>query len=112
MIQRGNIYLVKKGDPRDPKAQRPVVVVSRQELMDTTFVTVICAPISSKHIEAVETQVHVDEGDGLKHPSAILCDGLISIPKSALTNYRGQLSEQKIQELDQALAVAIGIDDS
>jgi mRNA-degrading endonuclease toxin of MazEF toxin-antitoxin module len=40
-----------------------------------------------------------------------LCDGLVSIPKVALTDYKGSLSNEKMVELDLALAVALGIND-
>jgi mRNA interferase MazF len=49
----------------------------------------------------------VDEG--LKHASSIHCDELISIPKSALTSFIGALSPDKLAALNQALAIAIGL---
>jgi mRNA interferase MazF len=45
--------------------------------------------------------------DGLKHDSAIHCDVLVSLPKTALTDYVGTLSERKVADLNQALAVAL-----
>jgi mRNA interferase MazF len=108
-VRRGDIYLVKKGDPRDPRAQRPFVVVSREALIDSAFPTVICAPIASKLYPGLVTQVEIGEPAGLKHESAILCDGLVSIPKSALTDYKGRLSEDELEDLDDALAVALAL---
>ncbi len=52
--------------------------------------------------------VGVDEG--LKQPSAIHCDALVSLPKSTLTNYVGTLPPAKIPQLDRALAIALGLD--
>jgi len=49
----------------------------------------------------------VDEG--LKHPSWIMCDDLKSIRRPELTHFVGSLSPSKIKELDQALALAVGI---
>jgi len=48
--------------------------------------------------------------EGLKHSSAIRCDELISILKTRLTDYVGILSEEKLVKLDEALAIALGID--
>lgn len=108
-MRRGDIYLVKKGDPRDPKKQRPFVVISRQALIDSTFPTVICAPIVTNFIPGIATQVVIDEHAGLKHRSAVLCDGLLSIPKSALTDYKGSLSDAHLAEVDAALLEALGL---
>ena len=108
-MKRGDIYLVKRGDPRDPKKQRPFVIVSRSSLMDSAFPTVVCAPVTSKLAQGLATQVNVGELSGLKHDSAILCDALVSIPKSALTDYRGHLSADEVIELDDALAIALDL---
>jgi mRNA interferase MazF len=55
-----------------------------------------------------EVEVGIDEG--LKHDSCIHCDELVSLQKSVLTNFIGSLSPQKIQELNQALKVALESD--
>ena len=47
--------------------------------------------------------------EGRKHDSAIQCDGLMSIDKSRLTDYVGELALDKLSELDQALLVALGL---
>jgi mRNA interferase MazF len=60
---------------------------------------------SAQH--GLSSQVVVGIHDGLKHDSAIHCDELVSLPKTALTDYVGTLSEQKIADLNQALAVAL-----
>jgi mRNA interferase MazF len=93
---------------RDPKTSRVFVVVSRQVLIDSRFSTVICAPIYSA-FDGLSTQVPVGIDQGLKHESSIHCDELVSIPKTSLTNYVGSLSPLKINELDKALAIALGL---
>jgi len=55
------------------------------------------------------TQVAGGVNEGLKHDSSIHCDELVSLPKSALTNYVGDLSPAKMQELDKALGIALGL---
>ena len=66
----------------------------------------ICSMGDRHHV----TQVPVGIEEGLKHPSAIRCDELISILKTRLTDYVGVLSEGKLIELGQALSIALGID--
>ena len=110
-MKRGDFYLVKKGkgDPKDPKRQRIWVVVSWQPLLDSNFPTVVCAQATTKGIPDLPSQVRVDESDGFKHPSTILCDALYSIEKSVLTDFKGCLSNEKMRQLDRALAVALGL---
>jgi len=108
-MKRGELYRVSSGSKTDTKKQRVYVIVSRQELIDSSYSTLICAPIYTNY-EGLSTQVQVGISEGLKHHSAIRCDELISILKTRLTDYVGILSEEKILELWQALSIALGID--
>jgi len=109
-VKRGELYRVTYPSTRDPKRSRVFVVVSRQVLIDSRFSTVICAPVYSVH-DGLSTQVPVGIDEGLKHDSSIHCDELVSIPKSALTNFVGKLSPQKIEALNRALRIALDIPD-
>ena len=84
------------------------MVVSRQSLIDSTFSTVVCAPIYSKFYD-ITTQVEVGIDEGMKHDSAIYCDELISLPKRILTDYIGSISDDKIELVNAALCVALSI---
>jgi mRNA interferase MazF len=107
-VRRGELYRVAHPAARDPKRQRVFVVVSRQVLIDSRFSTVVCAPIySARH--GLMTQVPVGTDEGLKHDSSIHCDELVSLPKSALTQFVSRLSEEKIQALDKALGIALDL---
>ena len=108
-MKRGELYRVSLGSRTDTKKQRVYVIVSRQELIDSAYSTLICAPVYTNY-EGLSTQVPVGTEEGLKHPSAIRCDELISILKSRLSDYAGTLSEEKLAELSQALSIALGID--
>jgi mRNA interferase MazF len=45
----------------------------------------------------------------LKHDSAIHCDELVSLLKTALTDYVGSLSQSKLLQLNEALAMALDL---
>ncbi len=107
-MKRGELYLVRKPGSHDPKRQRVFVVVSRQPLVESSFSSVICAPVYSKH-DGLSTQVAVGPDDGLKHDSSIHCDELVSLPKSILTDYIGILSESKLLALNHALQRALAL---
>jgi mRNA interferase MazF len=108
-MKRGELYRVSLGSKTDTKKQRVYVIVSRQELIDSAYSTLICAPVYTSY-EGLSTQVSVGVDEGLKHPGAIRCDELISILKSRLTDYVGILPEEKLYELGQALVIAVGCD--
>lgn len=107
-MKRGELYRVEHPSARDPKKYRVFVVVSRQVLIGSRFSTVICAPIYTAY-DALSTQVPVGPGEGLKHESSIHCDELVSLSKSALTNFIGTLSPQKIKALNHALQIALDL---
>lgn len=106
-MKRGELYRVRR-PPGDPKPARVFVVVSRQPLIDSTFSTVVCAPVFTQ-CHGLPTQVSVSTAEGLKHESAIHCDGLMSLEKSRLTDYVGELTFEKLRELDDALLVALAL---
>jgi len=106
-MRRGEIYRVHQ-PPGDPKEFRSFALASRQPEIDSRFSTVICAPIFTKgNGSAAQVSIGIDEG--MKHDCWIWCDGLTSIPKSALTQYVGSLSGHKLTEFNRALAVAIDL---
>ena len=88
---------------------RCYVIVSRQALMATRWSTVVCAPIYSTR-RGLSTEVDVGIEDGLKHPSAILCDDLVSLSKTHLTDYIGALSAAKLAQLRTALRIALAVE--
>jgi mRNA interferase MazF len=107
-MTRGEIYRVR--DPEgDPKRFRSFVVVSRQSLIDSRFSTVICAPVFSRGL-ALETQIPIGINEGMNHDSWIVCDNLASVSKSELRSFVGSLSRSKMEELDDALRVALALD--
>ena len=105
-MRRGELYRVYKSSTRDPKRFRIFVVVGRQVVIDSRFSTVICAPVFSSH-DGLSTQIPIGIEEGLKHPSSIHCDELVSLPKAALTDYVGILTAAKLAELRPALLAAL-----
>jgi mRNA interferase MazF len=107
-VRRGNLYQLRKpGD--DPKRSCVFVVVSRPAVVSSRFSTVICAPVHSQR-RGLTTEVEVGPDEGLKHASAILCDGLVSLLKSSLTDYVGTLSAPKLEALAVALRIALYVE--
>jgi len=106
-VRRGELYRVSRPGG-DRRLQRTFAIVSRQALLDSRFSSVVCAPVYSNG-EGLSTQVAVGPDEGLKHPSWLMCDNLVSLRKSELTNYVGALSRAKLAELNEALKMALDL---
>lgn len=106
-MHRGELYRVHRLRT-DPKAFRTYVVLSRESIISSRFPTVICASVLTNG-EGLSTQVQIGIEEGMKHTSWILCDSLVSIEKSVLTQYVGDLSPSKLDEVNRALAIALDL---
>ena len=106
-MRRGELYRVFKPGGQ-PKQYRTFAIVSRQALIDSRFSTVVCVPVYTQG-EGLSTQVALGPDEGLKHPSWLMCDNLVSLRKCDLTNYVGSLSRSKLAELNQALKMALDL---
>ena len=107
-MKRGDLYLLRRPGGADPKKQRVMIVGSRQALVDSRFPTVVCAPVFTRG-HGLEAEVSVGPVEGLKHPSWIGCDGLVSVPKSRLTDYVGALPTSQLALLSRALRAALDL---
>jgi len=109
-MKRGELYRVYRASRTDPKDYRVFVIVSRQVLLDSKFSTATCAPVYTSY-HGLSTQVPVGPKEGLKHDSSIHCDELVSIPKSALSDYVGSLASIKLTQLKKALQIALDVEE-
>jgi len=107
-VRRGEFYRVRHPGGDDPRRSRVFLIVGRQPVIDSRFSSVICAPVYSAY-HGLPSQVLVGIDEGLKHNSAVHCDELVSLPKTALTDYVGSLSEEKLRQLNEALTVALDV---
>lgn len=107
-MRRGDLYRV-RSPSGDPKRARVFVVVARPAAIESSYSTLVCAPVFSNRT-GISTQVDIGIDEGLKHASTIHCDNLSSLPRSQLTDYVGSLSRATIVRLDRALRVALGLE--
>ena len=83
--------------------------MGNRAVIDSRYSTVVCAPVYTAR-EGLASEVNLGPEQGLKHDSAVHCDGLVSIPKSRLTDYIASLSRPLMEDLDRALRVALALD--
>ncbi len=104
-VNRGEIWSYRFSPP---DKRRPVLVLSRQEVIGLLH-TVMVAPVTSA-IRGAPSEVLISVAEGLKHPSAVNLDHVQTVEKSRLTGFVGSLGSQKLYEVCRALAVAVGCD--
>jgi mRNA interferase MazF len=93
---------------RAPDKERPVLVLSRQEVIGLLH-TVMVAPITST-MRGAPSEVAVGVAEGLKHDSAVNLDHVQTIERARLHGYVGRLAPEKMRAVCRALAVATGCD--
>lgn len=109
-MRRGELYRTEPPAGGDPRRRRVYLVVSRQQLLDSAYSTVLCVPVFSSR-DGLRTQVDVGPEHGLRQPSALHCDNVVSVRRELLRNYVGSLPPSKMREVNRALAVALDLDD-
>ncbi len=92
-----------------PDKQRPVVVLSRQQVIGLLH-TVMVAPVTSS-VRGLPSEVPVGVEAGLKHVSAVNLDHVQTVEQSRLVRFIGQVGPAKMREVCRALAVAVGCDE-
>jgi len=102
-VNRGEIWLYRFDRP---DKRRPVLVISRQEVIGLLG-TVMVAPITST-IRGAPSEVVIGPDEGLKHDSAVNLDHVQTVDKTRLRKFIGSLDREKMSLVCRALAIATG----
>ena len=124
MCKRGDIYYLEfheelKGKDKDHTkdgssvqvGERPVLVV-QNNTGNKFSPTVIIVSITSQ-MKKLNLPTHVLIGtnpSGLLKPSVVETEQVQTIAKSKLTNYKGHVSEEEMNKVDEAMGVSVGIE--
>jgi mRNA interferase MazF len=92
-----------------PEKRRPVLVLTRQEVIGLLR-TVMVAPITST-IHGAPSEVVVGVDEGLKKDSAINLDHVQTVDKHRLKRFIGSVGPDKLAAVCKALAIATGCAD-
>jgi mRNA interferase MazF len=99
---RGEVWLAEVGRKR-----RPVVVVTRTEVLDVrALVTVAEVTTSSRGLAAEVPFDHLSAG--LERPSVINCDGLHTVAQASLTTRVGEVDPETMHRVCAAVSYALG----
>lgn len=91
-----------------PDKRRPVIVISRQILLDV-LQTATIVPIT-RTLHGSPTEVELGVEDGLKAVSCANLANIQTVAKRNLTRYVGTARPEKLIELSRGLAIASGCD--
>ena len=103
-MKRGEVWDV--GFPA-PVGRRPAVVLTRDVIL-SRLRNVTVAPITST-VRGIPTEVPVDEGAGLDHPSVVSCDNLTTVPRDLCLRRRGEVGGVVLAQISRAVTIALDL---
>ncbi len=89
-----------------PDKQRPAVVLTQDSAIEYLN-TVTVAPVTSS-IRGIQSQVMLDERDGMKAPCVVNLHNIVTVPKHYLGSRITQLSRERIEQVCAAMDFALG----
>ena len=112
-LKRGDMYYANL-DPVIGSEQggiRPILIIQNDVGNKFSPTTIVVATITSRTGKAkLPTHVPLSEVPGLDKSSILLLEQLRTIDRSRLRGYVGTVDTVKLEEVDQALAVSLGLD--
>lgn len=104
-VNRGEIWMYTFDAP---EKRRPVVVLSRQVVLDVLQTATVVPITTALHGSPTEVELGIE--DGLKTVSCANLANIQTVLKRNLTRYVGTARPRKLIELCRALAIASGCD--
>lgn len=111
-ILRGSVYFIDIPEDKTffnnsvEQGTRPCVVVSSQKGCDTSSIVMVC-PITTR-IKKHSCNVDISYLCAGK-PSQVLCNQIITVPKSSLIRYKGYVSNREMLRVNDAIRLSLGI---
>ena len=102
-VARGDVRLFRFASP---DKQRPVVVLTRDSILDR-LARVTVAPVTST-ARGVASEVMLGAEDGLKQTCAVNLHNIITVPKAGLGRRVAQLDRERLDQICSAIAFALG----
>ncbi len=102
-VRRGEVWLAEIG--RKP---RPVVVVTRDEVLDVRA-NVTVAEITTT-VRGLAVEVPIGPASGIDQPSVVNGDGLHTVSQRRLTKRLGRVDDATLDVICDAVTVALGCD--
>ena len=104
-MKRGDVWWANL--PAPVKA-RPVVVLTRDEVVGTIGSVVAC--IVTRTVRGIRSEVPLGRAEGLHVPCIANLDNILTIPKQRLVRRMGQLGAAKTRDLNNAAKFALQLE--
>ena len=107
-IKRGDILYVNQSDSSCGSEQyggRPAIVVSN-DMCNRYSQVITVVFLTTKEKKPLPTHVQITSS---RYDSTALCEQVESVSKERLGNYMATCSKEEMLEIDQAIAVALGL---
>jgi mRNA interferase MazF len=102
-VARGDIRLFRFPEP---DKQRPVLVLTRDSIIDRLS-RITVAPVTST-IRGVASEVMLGPDDGMKDACAVNLHNIVTVPKAGLGRLVVSLDAHKLDQVCSAIAFALG----
>jgi len=89
-----------------PDKRRPVLILSRQSVIEALHTVTVAAITSTHHGSPIEVEVGTDEG--LKRSSCVNLANVFTVRQSDVGAYVGALGPEKMARICEALSIAVG----
>jgi mRNA interferase MazF len=107
-MRRGDIWTAAGGADYAGKP-RPVVIVQDDAFDATSSITVCAFTTDETEAPLFRLPIEPNARNGLRNPSRLMVDKIVTVPKSKLGAAMGRLDEPDIVRLNQALLVFLGL---
>jgi mRNA interferase MazF len=107
-VRRGEIWTVAGGSDYAGKP-RPAVIVQDDSFDSTRSITICAFTTDPTDAPLFRILVHPNEQNGLRASSRLMVDKLTTVPKEKLGERVGQLADEDLVRLNQAVLVFLGL---
>jgi mRNA interferase MazF len=107
-MKRGEIWTVSAGTGYAGKP-RPAVIIQDDHFDATASITVCVFTTDRTEAPLFRLLVDPSDGNGLKRPSRLMVDKVVTVPKSKIGDRVGRLGDSDLLRLNRALVVFLGL---
>ncbi len=83
------------------------MLLTRDAVIDS--IDSIVVALVTRTVRELPTEVRVGRQEGLPRPCVVNLDNILTIPKARLTRQLGGLSQDKVEQLNQAIKTALDV---
>ena len=109
-MTRGEVWTVAAGTGYAGKP-RPAVILQSDRFDATASITVCLLTSDPLDLPLIRPLIEPDAGNGLREPSRLMADKLVSLPKTKLGRCLGRLDREDLIRLNRAVTVFLGLAD-